>query len=451
MGSDKKTDFDFNGSAWSRRRFMRDVTLGGGAVLFASQGQGLAQVLRQTQGNKQAQGRGQGRGRAGMVQRARGMSPSEAQLHSIAASDPALHAVLADALAYAKYSVAVAAAGEAQGSGNTLVAASRAFLSTRKPKARAAYEASVKSLLSGPTPRRQAEFGRYAEVSPAEFATRDRASLVKQVQPARAFSISQINVSALQKAGFIHMDPDAMAEAEAKREAQAAQERQQERQRQQDLAEGAKYKHIEFLVQRIRCIEASGGALEGTDEITFGGVTVGGNGGVHKFSLRAPFENFDDGRSYEYPAPGYAFFTYDIFKDPFPREYIVTVSMSEVDDGGFGDFLQQLWEDIGGYVTSTIASGAAGTAIGAAIGSIIPGLGTIIGAIIGALFGWLINLFDNEDDIIGTRTAVVGLRGAAKSNYDRKGLDSPQGIPFTLDFPDDGHYQMDCAFRAVKA
>jgi hypothetical protein len=388
---------------------------------------------------------------AGTAVRATRMSPSEAQLHSIAASDPALHAVLADALAYAKYSFAVAAAGEAQGGGNNLVAASRAFLSTRKPKARAAYETNSKARLSESSQRRQAEFGRYAEVSPAEFATRDRASLVKQVQPARAFSLSQINVSALQKAGFTHIDPDAMAAAEAKREAQKAQERQQERQHQQDLAEGAKYKHIEFLVRRVRCIEASGGALEGTDEITFGGVAVGGNGGVHKFTLSAPFENFDTGRSFEYDSPGKAFFIFDIFKDPFPREYIVTVSMSEVDDGGFGDFLQKLWEDIGGYVTSAIAAGAAGTAIGAAIGSIIPGFGTIIGAIIGALFGWLINLFDNEDDIIGTRTAVVGLRGAAKSNYDAKGLDSTQGIQFTLDFPDDGHYQMDCAFRAVKA
>ncbi|MCA1816765.1 MAG: twin-arginine translocation signal domain-containing protein [Acidobacteria bacterium] len=462
MGSGEKKDFGFGNSGWSRRRFMRDAALGGGAVLLASQGQALAQVLGQAQGRRQGrpgQPRPAPNGGAAAARQAARVSASEAKLHSLAARDPALHAVLADALHYAKYSVALAAAGVAGGGGNKLFADARAFLATRKPKARAAYESNFKALLSDPPPRRRAEFGRFAEVAPAEFASRDHRSLVKQVQPVRAQQMPRIiNVELLRQAGYAHVDPEESeagklgAAIERRAEEQRRQQQaEQRREHQQDLAAGAQFKHIQFLIQRMRCLEQSGGTFEGSNEIALGGVAVGATGVVHKIKLPFHLEGVHTGGNFELPPQNQLFFTFDVAGEGFPRDYVATVLMTELDDGGFGDFLKSLWEDVSDFVTSALADIVVGTSVGQAIGSIIPGFGTIIGAVIGAIIGWLVDLFHNEDDMVGTQTATLEMHGAGKSNFDREGLDSPQGIPLTLDFHDDGHFQLDCAFRAVRA
>lgn len=455
----EKFDLENYRSIWSRRRFMQNAGLGGGALLLAAQGQTLAQVIRQTQGGARGQGRpGQRRPvPGGAAARVGGVSPSEAKLHSLAGRDPALHAVLADALSYTKYSFAVAVAGGAQGGANELVADSRKFLATRKPKARAAYEESIKAILASPQIR-QAQFGRFAEVSPTEFASRDRASLVKQVQPARVQMTSGINVALLKQAGYAHINPEdtgaGAAAVETERNAAQQRRQQQEQERryhQQDLAAGAPFKHIEFRILRSRCIEQSGGALEGNNEIAFGGTAIGASNVVHKVQLPFHLEGVHTGGVFDLPPERQVFFTFDIFKDPFPRAYTVTILMSELDDGGFGDFLQSLWDKVGEFVSGAIADAIASTSLGTAIGSVIPGLGTAIGAVVGALIGWLISLFHNEDDFVGTETAVLEMHGAGRSNYDRGGLDSPLGLPVTLDFHDDGHFQLDCAFRAIPA
>jgi hypothetical protein len=74
----------------------------------------------------------------------------------------------------------------------------------------------------------------------------------------------------------------------------------------------------------------------------------------------------------------------------FPRSYFGTLVLAEKQDGGFADFLQELWSLVKDKVTSLIAAG-----IGGLIGTdIIPGLGTIIGAVVGFLLGAIVGFIE---------------------------------------------------------
>src|SRR5262249_12577933 len=114
------------------------------------------------------------------------------------------------------------------------------------------------------------------------------------------------------------------------------------------------------------------------------------------------------------------------------------------------DFLQKLWEKVGSYVSAAVGA-AAGTALGAAIGSAIPGLGTVIGAAVGAIIGWLVSLFHNEDDIIGTQTCTMTLATDTKSYYDWAKLTTAEGWTTTLNYSKEGQYRLRIGWRAKKA
>jgi hypothetical protein len=78
----------------------------------------------------------------------------------------------------------------------------------------------------------------------------------------------------------------------------------------------------------------------------------------------------------------------------FPRSYFGTLVIAEKNDGGFADFLQQLWDLVKAKVIAAIAA-----AIGAAIGTdIYPVIGTIIGAAVGWVLG---EIFDLIKSIFG--------------------------------------------------
>jgi hypothetical protein len=70
--------------------------------------------------------------------------------------------------------------------------------------------------------------------------------------------------------------------------------------------------------------------------------------------------------------------------------------MAELQNGGFPDFLQKLWEIVKSKVTAWVAA-AIGTAVGT---DIIPGLGTVIGAVVGwvlgEIFGFIKDLFEDR-------------------------------------------------------
>lgn len=123
--------------------------------------------------------------------------------------------------------------------------------------------------------------------------------------------------------------------------------------------------------------------------------------------------------------------------------------MAEKDDGGFAEFINNLWAKIKEKVVAAISAlgvAAAVAAFGTTLGGII---GAAIGFVLGIFIGWLISLFDNPDDIVGVRTGTLCLATMTKSYYDWASLTKPGGLTFSLDFHDDGHYQLNCGFRLL--
>jgi predicted ABC-type sugar transport system permease subunit len=128
--------------------------------------------------------------------------------------------------------------------------------------------------------------------------------------------------------------------------------------------------------------------------------------------------------------------------------------MAEKDDGGFYDFLKQLWEFVDDKVKTAVA-GAVGAAVGAALGSVIPGIGNLLGALagwlVGVLVGWIISWFDNPDDIVAVRTFTMTLGAATKSYYDWAKLTTAKGCAGTVSFNGDGgRYRLGYTWRVAK-
>lgn len=99
----------------------------------------------------------------------------------------------------------------------------------------------------------------------------------------------------------------------------------------------------------------------------------------------------------------------------WPRAFMANVFLAEKDaDGGFIEFLQQLWEAIGKEVVklaTDLALIAIGAGIGAAALSEFPIIGTIVGAVIGAVIGMLVSwILDSlKDDIFESRENPLGV------------------------------------------
>ncbi len=132
--------------------------------------------------------------------------------------------------------------------------------------------------------------------------------------------------------------------------------------------------------------------------------------------------------------------------------YTGIIAMAEKDDGGFAKFLQELWDKVGDAVTAAV-SGAVGAAVGAAIGAAMGGIiGAIVGFVLAAVILWLISLFDNQDEILGTRILTMTLAAATKSYYDWAKLTSSSGCKFELRYRGDGsNYRVRGCWRVHTA
>lgn len=428
----------------SRRRFLQGTAIGAGALLLPRSVMSAAQSTSLS----------------AMMTRA----PSEIDLESLKAIDPLLHQVATEAVAHAKYTFAAVAAGET-GSGNELADTCRSYITTRKAKSRSTYATKAKELLAAPPEIRNAQFGRFAAIAPATLVASDRKGLqVLTMAPAMTQTTASVAASlrklALSPAFGPALQDAAEDAAEAAAEtaiAKAAKDKadadaaKAAAKAKKNMDDGHKYKFLEFYIKHVKCIDNTGGALEGTDEISLGGNAVGATGVRHKIKPWLVQEGFDIGVTHTY-ATAKTFFMFDVpIIKPWPHEFMVQVALAELDSGGFGDFLEKLWEKLK-VVVSGILSDLGGTIAGATIGSFIPipGLGTLIGAAIGAFIGWLVSLFHNEDDVVGAKSNRICLHHSSLSYYDKKALTSPGGIPVTLDFHDDGHYQVGGGWRLKK-
>jgi len=169
---------------------------------------------------------------------------------------------------------------------------------------------------------------------------------------------------------------------------------------------------LQFRLHSVRCVEETSGP--GSDEIDFGGVATDAalnSALVGRFRVSS---DFDDGETKTYNPPRVVH-TFDLLNPAWwPKSYLVTMMLSEIDSGGFNDTLHELLKKIRQLVEKELVKlaasalgGLAGAAIGAAFGSVIPIVGTAIGLVIGALVGyvigaafdWLIGMF-NDDEFI---------------------------------------------------
>ncbi|MGI8628383.1 MAG: hypothetical protein ACR2J5_17730 [Geodermatophilaceae bacterium] len=73
----------------------------------------------------------------------------------------------------------------------------------------------------------------------------------------------------------------------------------------------------------------------------------------------------------------------------WPRTYTATLLLVELDNGGFPEFVQKIFDKVKGEIADAVGA-ALGAAVGAAAGSVIPGIGEAVGALIGALVGWIL-------------------------------------------------------------
>ncbi len=362
----------------------------------------------------------------------------ETELDQLGKISPHLQQIANDALAQLKYAWTLSAAGKASSSGNELADACKAYLATVQAPRKANAEKVANQLLAAPASTRQAVFSQYATIAPATFATTKMTALPRPAQKVSAATLEQIAKVSVPSAKLEDGGEDKGAS-------------KKDTAREKDIADGLKYKQIEFFLTEVYAIELTSGF--GDDEIAMGGVGVGTTGNTEKIKqFRVKDEFGDDNKNQRTKVfkGGRSFATFDVGgENLLPHEYSVGAVMAELDGGGFGDFLVKLWKNVKGFVTTALVAGGASIGAGAGLAIPIPGLGSLIGAVVGAFIGWLLGFL--EDDIVGHRTTTLRLRSVAKSYYDKLNLTKPTGMPIVLDYKGDGgHYRVTGGWRLVN-
>ena len=164
--------------------------------------------------------------------------------------------------------------------------------------------------------------------------------------------------------------------------------------------------YLTLKIDQIKCVEETGWDWTGSDEIDVGGSAINPIGATTKITAWSA-GSFDSGSVKKYrPNKTMANFDLRAGGDSWPKSFLVTLAMAEIDGRGFDGFLKKLFEALEEKIKSKLKelAQAAGAAIGTALGGIA---GTGIGALIGWIAGyvidkivdWVKSLFD--DDIIG--------------------------------------------------
>jgi hypothetical protein len=358
-------------------------------------------------------------------------------------ADPALRGVIEDVLAKLRYTFAAAAADAAPTAPGELDTLFRTFLATRSAPARTRAQQQAHALHAAPAPLRAAAFGRYAAIDLQSYRTMGADGLASHVGKLSVESV------ALQKSldqlrahlgnlgqPLPHLAPDQHGNVDTPMHPLGVQ-------LDSDHVAGLAFKKMRLFIRRVRCVEET--SEWGSDEINIGGSATTPNGTTSMINQFEVSDDFDEGELVDF-GMNKVFATWNLVTAPagFPYVYGAVIAMAEKDDGGFYQFLKNLWAKVDSEVKTAIA-GLIGAAIGGAIGNV---LGAIAGAIVGVIIGWIINLFDNKDDIIGAKPVLITLPSSRKSYYDGAELTSPQGRPYTLNFKGDGgHYRVAVSFK----
>jgi hypothetical protein len=330
----------------------------------------------------------------------------------LGAASPAIAAIIDDTAQRALYITVAVAAGHA-GRRDGLAGAARSLSDGRTAERRERMRRKAIEVLNAPLNIRRPLFGRYMNLSPAEMVTLSDAELTAKMGPVAAVgSITGLTFSKLARLfGSLddHSDPEAVPPSDPAADKKKA-----------DLAAGKLYTRMEVFIRRVECLDDTGDP-GGHDEIALGGYLIGATGNTAHVANFDVGENFTpdgktndyngDMRARDYGADNPCHFGWLNINQskPWPHRYHIGMVMAELDWGGFGSFLSDLWDAVGGIVKAAIAS-----AVSAAIP--IPGLGTLIGWGIGKLIDFIIACL--EDDIVGSIQQAMVLGNMTKSYYD---------------------------------
>jgi hypothetical protein len=189
---------------------------------------------------------------------------------------------------------------------------------------------------------------------------------------------------------------------------------------------------VQLRLNKIECLDNTREIDK--DEIAFGGVAVGPDGTVKKVNQQeVPVKFKNKGDVYTF-RPAHTLYEYNLTRAAsYPLGVLFELALCEKDNGGFSDFLQELWEAVKDHVEAILIAvgAAAGSAIGAtvggSIGTIAGPLGTVIGlalgAIVGGVVGAIISSF--KDDIFTVKELSLALGTATTTFGDDADLTSP--------------------------
>ena len=135
---------------------------------------------------------------------------------------------------------------------------------------------------------------------------------------------------------------------------------------------------MEFYIDSFICADDTDEA--GQDEMTIGGIATRATGETFRLP-NIELGDFTSGEIKDYrPARFWAAFDVNEGTE-FPKTYFVTSVLVENDNGGFSEFMNDIYNKVKEYVSAELAA-----AIGASIGA----TGTFVGALIGAAVGYAV-------------------------------------------------------------
>jgi hypothetical protein len=346
-------------------------------------------------------------------------------------SDPHLRSIADDVITNIRYSLAAVAAEVQPGAKGQLDQAFRALLVRQKPATRQRFRERAHAVLTGAPALRSMHFGRFSAVSPDEYSGIGSDELAGRVGKlsVNAEAVRQsLNKAQLTLGKVIHASPNVVVEHQAPGQPVIHLD--------PDVIGGLAFKKMRLFIRKVRCVEETD--EWGSDAINMGGSFTTPDGKttvlVDQFQVS---DDFDEGELVDFGSSK-AFASWDLATNPagFPYVYSAVISLAEKDDGGFHKFLKDLWAQVEAKVREAVA-GAVGGAIGGAIGAAV---GFIAAAVVVAIIAWIVSLFENSDDIIGTQVVTMILAAATKSYYDWAKLTTPEGWTDTLHFKGDGGY-----------
>lgn len=337
-------------------------------------------------------------------------------------TDPSLRAIgneVAGSMRFAMTAVAADPSAAARDEFGTQFAT---FLRTRPKAMREHAKSRAAAVLSSPEVIRRGSFGRYANLSAADYAQ---------------FGLEGIGG----RVGRLAIDPKATRLAfERLRQALVKVPADADGGGIHADAATLNYTKLRLFVKRVRCIEETDEI--GSDEILMSSVNSDpfGNSWIgHTWEVHS---DMDEGDLVEYPGIGHKVTGWNLVTNQgWPCVYGTLLCLAEEDDGGFGAFLKELWQQVKSKVEELGLALLAGVAAGAATANVLVGIAV---AVVVAIIDFLVGLLtENEDEIAKPAALTLTLAAATKSYYDWAKLTATDGLTGVLNYHfDDGHYRV---------